>query len=105
MLHHTSIPWSPDRMRRLIFWVVRSSGKAAPMCLGRASDACVLGALGVLASTEPTAHKYVRSASNGETTTGGEQPGETRDEEVHPHRSSRSGARYSGLGFCPAIPQ
>src|SRR5262249_25674450 len=29
MLHHTSISWSPDRMRRLIFSVICSSGKAA----------------------------------------------------------------------------
>src|SRR5262249_60567438 len=60
-----------------------------------------------LASTEPTAHKYVRSASNGENNNRGRKgnQGETRDEEVHPHRSARSGARYSGLGFCPAIPQ
>src|SRR5215471_17095341 len=60
-----------------------------------------------LASTEPTSHKYVRSASNGENNNRGRKgnQGETRDEEVHPHRSARSGARYSGLGFCPAIPQ
>src|SRR5262245_22052048 len=60
-----------------------------------------------LASTEPTAHNYVRSASNGENNNRGRKgnQGETRDEEVHPHRSARSGARYSGLGFCPARPQ
>src|SRR5215472_8084813 len=29
MLHHTIIPWSPERMRRLIFSLIRSSGKAA----------------------------------------------------------------------------
>jgi hypothetical protein len=28
-LHHTSIPWSPDRMRRLMFSLICSSGKAA----------------------------------------------------------------------------
>src|SRR5262249_35764692 len=31
--------------------------------------------------------------------------GETRDEEVHPHRGARSGARCTGPGFWPAIPQ
>jgi hypothetical protein len=29
MLHHTSIPWSPERMRRLIFSLICSSAKAA----------------------------------------------------------------------------
>src|SRR5947208_5576118 len=29
MLHHTIIPWSPDRMRRLIFSLICSPGKAA----------------------------------------------------------------------------
>src|SRR6266478_4618672 len=29
MLHHTIIPWSPERMRRLIFSPICSSGKAA----------------------------------------------------------------------------
>src|SRR5262249_42355608 len=29
MLHHTIIPWSPERMRRLILSLIRSSGKAA----------------------------------------------------------------------------
>src|SRR5215468_4019739 len=28
MLHHTIIPWSPERMRRLIFSLICSSGKA-----------------------------------------------------------------------------
>src|SRR5262249_56291147 len=29
MLHHTSIPWSPERTRRLIFSLICSSDKAA----------------------------------------------------------------------------
>src|SRR5215813_2896421 len=29
MLHQTIIPWSPERMRRLILSLIRSSGKAA----------------------------------------------------------------------------
>src|SRR5215831_2598406 len=29
MLHYTSIPWSPERMRRLIFSLICSSGNAA----------------------------------------------------------------------------
>src|SRR6516164_2814106 len=29
MLHHTIIPWSPERMRRLIFSLICSSSKAA----------------------------------------------------------------------------
>jgi len=29
MLHHTIIPWSPESMRRLIFSLISSSGKAA----------------------------------------------------------------------------
>src|SRR5258706_4073990 len=29
MLHHTTIPWLPERMRRLIFSLSCSSGKAA----------------------------------------------------------------------------
>jgi hypothetical protein len=29
MLHHTTTPWSPERMRRLIFSLIRSSTKAA----------------------------------------------------------------------------
>src|SRR5262249_46667138 len=29
MLHHTTIPWSPERMRRLNLALIRSSGKAA----------------------------------------------------------------------------
>ena len=29
MLHHTIIPWSPERMRRLIFSLIRSSSNAA----------------------------------------------------------------------------
>src|ERR1700730_13016507 len=29
MLHHTTIPWPPERMRRLIFSLSCSSGKAA----------------------------------------------------------------------------
>jgi hypothetical protein len=36
MLHQTIIPWRPERMRRLIFSLSRSSGKAAkvpkPVC-------------------------------------------------------------------------
>jgi hypothetical protein len=42
MLHHTIIPWSPERMRRLIFSLICSSSKAAnvpkPTSVGIASS-------------------------------------------------------------------
>src|SRR5262245_58311358 len=85
MLHHTIIPWSPERMRRLIFSLISSSGNAAnvpkPTSIGMTSSQIRIAS---------ASHSHVRSPTLPQLIP---YPGDGRSESEYQGK----GERHSGL--------